>query len=263
MKHVNELKKLMLYVGVIFLVMGFTSCSDDDDGDVIVNPEPTGTITVDDDGQVISQNTLIVDQVTANTDVWLVARHTDASGEIIARELLTEDINTNVELSLEGTTLNDGDTVFLMLYTDDGFGIGDGQFEEGTDDMPISGATETVVVSSPDFSISDATVTNNSIIFDNVTVADTGWIVVYNGNPNDATSEIVGFTQVTGSTDNVTVEFNENYTEGDPLFARLHVEDQDDDIFTFIDDQTTDVPEIFGFELDNTIWQDLTPANTI
>ncbi len=257
MKNVKNLKNWMLFVGVLFLVTGLTSCSDDDDGDVVVVPDPTGTITVTDDTQVISQNTLVVDQVTANTDVWLVARHTDATGEIIARELLTEDSNTDVELSLEGTTLNDGDTVFLMLYADDEFGVGDGQFEEGTDDMPIAGATETVIVSSPDFTISDATVTNNSITFDNVSVADTGWIVIYNGNPADATSEIVGFTQVTESMDSVTVEFNENYTAGDPLFARLHVEDQNDTVFTFIDDPTTDIPEIFGFEDDNTIWEEL------
>lgn len=257
MKNVKNLKIWMLFVGVLFLVTGFTSCSDDDDGDVIVNPDPTGTITVNDDGQVISQNTLVVDEVTANTDVWLVARHTDASGEIIARELVTDAIATDVELSLEGTTLNDGDVVFLMLYADDGFGVGDGQFEEGTDDMPISGVTETVVVSSPDFTISDATVTNNSITFDNVSVADTGWVVVYNGDPNDPASEIVGFTQVTGTMDNVTVELNENYMAGDPLFARLHIEDQDDTTFTYIDDPTTDIPEIFGFEDDNTIWEEL------
>lgn len=256
MKNVKDLKKWMLYVGVLVLVIGLNSCSDDDDGDVVVDPDPAGTITMTDDAQIISQNTLVVDQVTANTDVWLVAHHTDASGAIIGQELITSESATNVGLNLEGTTLEDGDTVVLMLHVDNGYNMGDGTFNE-TDDTPISGATETVVVNTPNFTISDATVTNNSIIFDNVTVADTGWIVVYNGDPNEETSEIVGFTQVTGSEDDVTVTFNENYTEGDPLFARLHVEDQDDELFTFIDDPSTDIPEFFGFEDDDTIWEEL------
>lgn len=256
MKNVKNLKKLMLYVGVLFLIVGFNSCSDDDDGDIVIDPVPSGTITVADDSQVISQNTIVVDQVTANTDVWLVAHHTDASGEIIGQELITSENATNVELSLDADALSDGDTVVLMLHVDNGYNMGDGTFNE-TNDTPITGATETVVVNTPNFSISDATVTDNTITFDNVTVSDTGWIVVYNGNPNEETSEIVGFTQVTGSEDDVVVTFNENYTDGDPLFARLHVEDQGDEEFTFIDDPTTDIPEIFGFEDDDTIWEEL------
>jgi len=254
MKNVKNLKKLMLYAGVLFLALGLVSCSDDDDGDVVVNP--TGTIMVEADGQVISQNTLVVDQVTANTDVWLVAHHNSASGEIIGQKFLTSETNANVELTLDGTTLEDGDTVVLMLHVDNGFGMGDGKFEVAND-QPISGATETVVVNTPEFTISDATVTDNTITFDNVTVADTGWIVVYNGDPNEATSQVVGYTQVTGSEDDVTVTFNENYTAGDPLFARLHVEDEGNEEFTFLEDESTDFPEIFGFEDDNTIWEEL------
>lgn len=258
MKNVKTLKTLILYVGVLFLSIGLYSCDDDDDGDAIVNPDPTGKITVTDDAQVISQNTLVVDQVTANTDVWLIARDSTASGTILAQKLLTEDSNTNVELNLNGTALEDGDTVFLMLYADNGFGAGDGKFEEGTD-KAITGATETVTVNTPNFTISDATVTDNTITFDNVTVSDTGWIVIYNGDPTDETSEIVGFEMVTESQDEVVVTFNENYTPGDPLFARLHVEDQGDEEFTFGTDPETDIPEIFGFDDDNTIWEDLTP----
>lgn len=254
MKNVKNLRNLMLYAGMLFLIFGFYSCSDDDDG--VVNPNPTGTITVADDSQVISQNTLVVDKVTANTDVWLVAHHNSASGAIIGKKLITSESATDVELSLEGTTLDDGDTVVLMLHVDNGYNMGDGTFD-ATKDTPITGATETVVVNTPNFTISDATVTDNSITFDNVTVADTGWIVVYNGNPNEETSEIVGFTQVTDSEDDVTVTFNENYTTGDPLFARLHVEDQGDEEFTFMDDPETDIPEIFGFEDDDTIWEEL------
>lgn len=260
MKTVNlNLRMIPLYLGMLVLGLGFTACSDDDDGgDGNMNPDPTGAITVTDDAQVISQNTLVVDQVTSNTDVWLVARDSTASGTILAQKLLTQDNNSNVELELDDTALEDGDTIFLMLYVDNGFGAGDGKFEEGTD-KPLTGATETVKVNTPHFTISDATVTDNTITFDNVTVSDTGWIVVYNGNPSDETSEIVGYEMVTGSQDDVVVTLNDNYTAGDPLFARLHVEDQGDEEFTFGTDPETDIPEIFGSAADKTIWEDLSP----
>ncbi len=84
-----NLKMIPLFLGMLALGLGFTSCSDDDDGDGMVNPDPTGQITVTNDAQVISQNTLVVDTVTANTDVWLVARDSTASGTVLAQKLLT------------------------------------------------------------------------------------------------------------------------------------------------------------------------------
>ncbi|MFD2516919.1 DUF7282 domain-containing protein [Salinimicrobium flavum] len=257
MERVKDLKKLMLYAGMLFLVFGFNSCSDDDDGEV-VDPDPTGIITVADDDQVISQNTLVVDQVTANTDVWLVAHHNTAAGEIIGQKLLTSATNTDVELNLDGTSLDDGDTVVLMLHVDNGYNMGDGTFNE-TNDTPIPGATETVMVNTPDFTISDATVTDNTITFDNVNLSGTGYIVLYDGDPNNDESEIVGYELVTNSQDDVVITFDDDfvYTEGDPLFVRLHVDDPADEEFTFEDDPTQDLPEFFGFDVDNTIWDEI------
>lgn len=260
MKTAKLLGKVMLLGGAFLLATGSFSCSDDDSDSAPSLPEPEGKITVIDEEKIISQNTPVIDLVNANTDVWLIARHSNASGEILGQQLLSAGNRHEISLALQGTSLNEGDTIYLMLYVDDGFGIGDQVFEEGTDDVPISGATETFIVKSPGFTISDPTVQNNTLIFDSVTVANKGWIVVYDGNPNDPGSVIVGYTIIDNTADNVVVVLNDNYTEGNSLFARLHVENQGNREFTFPDDiwyGQADPPEFFGFEDDNTIWMAL------
>ena len=251
------LKKILLGAGLVFLLTGINSCShDDDEGQQIINPAPAGTISIANDSQIISQNTIILDKVTSNTDVWLVAHYMNVSGEIIGQELITSERATNVEIALDAEELNDGDTVVFMLHADNGYHPGDGIFNVNTD-IPITGAIETVVVNTPFFTISNATVTDNTITFDHVTVFNIGWIVVYDGKPNEKTSEIVGYTMVTGSEDGVNVILNQNYSDNDPLYARLHLEDQNDEEFSYMVDTNKDVPERFGFGDDNTIWNQL------
>ncbi|MHA6278551.1 DUF7282 domain-containing protein [Salinimicrobium sp. CAU 1759] len=258
-KMAHFLKKIMLLAGVFFLATALNSCSDDD-SDAQGEPEPQGTITITEEEQVISQNTPVIDLVNANTDVWLVARHTDASGEILGQKLLAAGNRHEIPLLLQGTELMDGDAIHLMLYADDAVGMGDGIFEEGTDDLPITGVSKTLVVRSPGFTISDAAVVENTIIFDNVTVAERGWIVLYNGNPNISSSGIIGYTMVEESENNVVVELNESYRAGDQLFARLHAETEGNRQFSYPEvvwTHQTDSPEFFGFEEDNTIWMKL------
>ena len=51
MKKINQIKKAWLYAGIFLLVMGFPSCSDDDDINDIVDVTaglPTGYIWIDD-----------------------------------------------------------------------------------------------------------------------------------------------------------------------------------------------------------------------
>lgn len=253
MKVVQNLKSVILFAGLFFLMIGLQSCKDDDPGDVIILP--TGSIATEEE-QVISQNTLLVDQVMANSAVWLVARHTNSEGEIIDRILLTDKTTANIDISIDEMT-GDGDTIYLMLYIDDAVGEGDGKFEENGDDMPIPGATEAVTVLSPAFSITDPTITNNALTFDNVTTATSGWIVVYNADPDSETAEVIGSTFVTESENNVVVNLKEGftYTSGQEIFARLHLDDPEDESFTYETDPAQDIPEIFGFDADNTITQ--------
>lgn len=253
MKVAQKLKSLILFPALFFLVIGLQSCKDDEPGDVIVLP--AGSITAEEE-LVISHNTLLVDQVMANSAVWLVARHTNSEGEIIDRILLTDKTTANIDISLDETVRN-GDVIYLILYIDDAVGEGDGNFEEDEDDLPIPGATEAVTVLSPTFSSTDPTIKNNALTFDNVTTAASGWIAIYNADPDIETSEIIGRTFVNESENNVVVNLKEGftYTSGQEIFARLHLDDPADESFTFENDPTQDIPEIFGFEPDNTITQ--------
>lgn len=253
MKTVGKLKSVIIFPFLFFLVVGLHSCKDDEPGDVIILP--IGSIAAEEE-QVISQNTLLVDQVMANSAVWLVARHTNSEGDIIDRILLTDETTANIDISIDEMT-EVGDVIYLMLYIDDVVGEGDGKFEEDGDDMPIPGATEAVIVLSPAFSITDPTITNNALTFDNVTTATSGWIVVYNADPDSETAEVIGSTFVTESENNVVVNLKEEftYTSGQEIFARLHLDDPEDESFTYETDPTHDIPEIFGFEPENTITQ--------
>lgn len=252
-----------MYVGVLFLCIGLTSCSDDDDNGVIVPPSPTGSIVVED--QVISGNTLVVDQVVvSNTegDAWLVARHASQTGAILAQEPLDERTHTNVELVLDdegtGVDLQDGDSVILMLYADDGDGVFDAADDTLLTDSAGNPIMETVVVSSPSFDIEDQTVQDNSVVITNVNTTRPGWIILYNEIEDGSIDEddIIGRAYVeAGTTDEVVVPFDDDftYTPGQNIYSRLHVDDPADELFSFETDPTQDMPENFGFSTANLI----------
>ena len=116
----NNFKEYSLYVGIFFMMLGFTSCSEDDDG---VIDEPTGTIAVDDE-QTLSGNTLTVQTVTVGQESWLAAVDgSDASSNnfIAGPVRLNEGTNTDVELTFNENAITDdgsGQQITLKLYSD-------------------------------------------------------------------------------------------------------------------------------------------------
>ena len=123
MKNVmNNFKDYSVYLGIFFMTLGFTSCSDDDDG-VIDEPDPTGSIVVDDE-QTLSGNTLTVQSITVGQDSWLAAVDgSDAtSNDFIADPvMLNEGTNTDVELTFNENAISDdgsGQEITLKLYSD-------------------------------------------------------------------------------------------------------------------------------------------------
>lgn len=253
--------RYLRYLVFVLIAIGFTSCDDDDDAVVI--PLPTGTINAED--QTISGNIVEVTAVTVSTNSWLVVKKVNEDGsftDMIAEPVLIQAGTRNdFDIELDNTDaadveLEDGDTLVLMLHADDG----DGVFEyEGTSgqDMPIRNAagsvlTETFVISSPSFEIEDQDVEDNTITFTNVTTRNTGWIVVYNSTATGTIDEddIIGYTYLEeGDNADVVVTFDDTFTftPGQTVFARIHLDDPDDEEFTFIEDEETDWPEFFGF----------------
>ena len=253
--------RYLRYFVFAMIAIGFTSCSDDDDVDNVI-PQPTGTINVED--QTLSGNILEVTSVTVSARSWLVVKKVNEDGsftDMIAEPLLLQAGTSNdIDIELDNTDaadvdLEDGDTLVLMLHADDGDGVFEYEGNTGQD-MPIRNAagvlTETVVVSSPSIEIEEQDVEDGTITFTNVSTRSTGWIVVYNSTATGTINEddIIGYTYLEeGDNADVEVVFDDSFTftAGQKVFTRIHLDDPDDEEFTFIEDEDTDIPEIFGF----------------
>lgn len=152
MKNVmNNVKDYSVYLGILFMSLSLTSCSDDDDG--VIEDRFTGSITAED--QTISDNTIIVESVTVGQDSWLVAvrseeENSDNSDDFIAGpELIAETGESDINLTLNNNANlesgADGNEIVLKLYADDEDGIWDEDDEAITDASGVL-ASETITV---------------------------------------------------------------------------------------------------------------------
>lgn len=116
-------------MGVSVLALGFTACSDDDDGDII--PDTDASITAED--QTVEDNSLMVANVNVDDDGWIVVRRGSETGGIIADAVFLDDEQTprtDVRVPLHvDANLEDQETVVIMLYEDND----DNSFDEATD----------------------------------------------------------------------------------------------------------------------------------
>lgn len=126
MKNVlMNFKEYSLYFGMFFLALGFTSCSDDDDGTVDPIVVDTGSISAED--QTLTGNSITVQSVMVGQDSWLVAVHSDDEDteNFIAGPMWIEEgteadvmLELNEDANLE--TDEDGNEISLQLYADNG-----------------------------------------------------------------------------------------------------------------------------------------------
>src|SRR5690606_9682507 len=156
MKNLSNVhSRVLFYLSLVILMGGFAGCSNDDDvGDV--TPQPTATLTVQD--QNISQNRVIIQNITVGQDSWIVIRN---SGQQNAADIVSEPVfieagtHTNVEVPLTNTANlagnEAGDGLVVMVHADTGTrGTYDYNAQTGTDSpiMNTSGANiaETITV---------------------------------------------------------------------------------------------------------------------
>lgn len=265
----NSFTKYLMYFVLSIFAVGFTSCSNDDDiDDVIIDPDPdpTGSITAED--QTISQNTIVVQSVTVGQDSWLVARNAGEEGEtgIVSEAVFLEgpDTHTNVELTLTSDANlsgeEGGDDIVLMLHRDAGT-AGTFEYDATTDpDTPIRDGTganvsETITIMGPSLMAEDNQVVteNNEVTFSSVNTAGNGWIALYGTNEDGTINEdvILGRRYVeAGTWENFTVPFDDpdfDYS-GFTIFPRLYHDDPADQEFTFTPGGTEDLPETYRFD---------------
>lgn len=241
MKNVGKtIKDYSLYLGVFFLALGFTSCSDDDDGDVL-EPDPTGSITVED--QTVTNNTITVSNVQADEDAWLVVRRGTQTGEQLADPVyITEGTRSDVNITLDqDVALVDGETLVLVLHEDDGDSI----FDEITD-IPFTdddgNVSETFTVSLDDtgepgedaavqYYVGDQTISQNTIHIDSIRVEEDSWLVARNAGSEDAPEVVSDTVQLmAGLNENVVLTLNQDANlsgteEGDDVTLMVHQDD--------------------------------------
>lgn len=137
MKNNTHIKNFLQWAGIIFLVTGFTSCSDDDENFKM----PTGVIQVN-EFQNLTGKVLIIPQVTVGQDSWLAAVEVgeELTNNFIAQPVLIEKgVSDDVELTFDETAIDylaGSQQVVLKLYADDPNGGIKGEWD--LSDKPIT-----------------------------------------------------------------------------------------------------------------------------
>lgn len=222
---------------------------------------PTGMLDVND--QTISQNMVMINSVTMSADGWIVI-HADAGGGPKVPDIISEPVwvgegtNINVQVPFTSSaTLMDGQTVWVMLHTDDGV-MGQYEFDGNSDiDAPITEnetpVMKSITINSASITVQDQPVSNNAITIPKVEAAADGWLVVHNddGTGNIVLPGIIGKVQVSkGMNQNVAIQLDPNntYTPGQKLFPMLHLDNGQVGVYEFDGQSEFDGSEIFGNE---------------
>lgn len=107
------------------------------------------------------------------------------------------------------------------------------------------GGTPPVIAPTGSIEVDDQTVVNGTVTVNNVEISDDGWIVIYRDNAGVIGSEILGYHHIDdGEQENVVVDLNDDIevTNGEMLWAGLHVDSNDDGEFDWDGTTGVDVP---------------------
>ncbi len=240
MKRINLFKTLTI-VAILITGLGLQSCSDDDD---VVKIEQFASFTAGDQS-LSTNNTLMVETATFPENGWIVIHRDNGNGGptvpaiISVPKLVTAGTATDIELELEtNESVADGETLWVMLHTDDGI-LGTYEFN-GTNglDAPLKNREGDVitapiivtVTASGSFTASDQDVENNTVIVSSVTLNSAGWVVIHadNGSGGPVVPAIISvpkFLEAGTSTDVAVELLNEaGVNDGDTLWIMLHTD---------------------------------------
>ncbi len=188
-----KIKRNYLFSLLAVVSLGITSCSDDDDMNIEV--DPTGSLMVED--QMLENNMLTISNVTMSEPGWVVIHRDNGSGGPMVPEIISipkmveagDAMDVMVELQ-DGEEVANGETLWAMLHTDDGV-IGTYEFN-GTNglDSPIMDANDNIVTTSFEVSVApmgtlmveDQVMTNNVVNVSSVSFDRGGYVVIHASN---------------------------------------------------------------------------------
>lgn len=185
----------------------------------------TNAVSVSD--QLLTENSITIDSVTADTDGWLVI-HAQADGKpgpILGFAPVQAGENSSVVVEIDPAGLSQ--TLYAMLHVDAGT---PGEYEFPGEDAPATDADGGVVT--PSFALTipnavtvadQALTTDNTVTISSVTSSASGWLVIHaqaDGKPGP----ILGQAPVVfGPNSDVVVEIDPAAAT-DTLYAMLHVD---------------------------------------
>lgn len=231
--------------GILGLVLGVSlmvSCSDDNDDDINL-PDPEIASLVANDQAVSAENTLVVESATLPENGWLVV-HRDNGGSpqvpgiISVPKLVEEGTESDIVIELEsGVTVEDGETLWIMMHNDDGV-KGTYEFNDSNGlDMPLRDKNDNVVNSSIVISAAtnatasieaeDQEIVNNTVLVNTVTLQNDGWVVIHaDDNASPLVPDVISVPQFleAGTHENVEVELVTDVilSQGDMIWIMLH-----------------------------------------
>lgn len=263
----NNFTKYLMYFVLSIFAVGFTSCNNDDDIDDVTidpDPDPTGSITVQD--QYISGNTLILQNVTVGQDSWVVVRNADEDEMVGDPVWVEEGSNQDVRVELDDMANldgdEDGDDFDVYLYSDNVSAGTLGTYDEGIDEPIMDGTgmevSERVNARAPGIMADDNQMVteDGQVMFSSVNTGPTGGFIGLYGEDEEGNIDednMIGYSDyiAAGANENIMATFNEDYMyqANQNVYPRLFVDDPADETFTYTESEgTEDLPDTYGYD---------------
>ena len=246
----------------MILSLALVSCSDDDDDNPVLLP--TGSIVVDSE-EMIEDGMLTINAVSMSNPGWVVI-HRDNNGAPMVPEIISvpkmveENTTSDVVIELkDGEEVEDGETLWVMLHTDDGV-IGEYEFN-GTNglDAPITNEAGDIVTESFMVSLANAVTANeqdlvNGVVnVESIKLEQDGYVVIHASNEagdGPMVPQIISQPVYleAGEYENVGVPLTDeaNVEAGDVLWIMLHNDTGEEQVYEFDGVNGLDLPVMDG-----------------
>ncbi len=231
------LKRNYFLLLFFFTAMFFTSCGDDDDAGIPV-VAPTGSLGVGD--QTIINGMITLDDVMISDDGWVVL-YRDNSGtqgtEIVGQTFIEAGTYQDVMVELDtDADISDGETLWAALHVDinrdevldwDGTTGGDVPVRSGANNVSESFVVSLNLPGENSITAVDQPVTDNSITVMNVSLEESGWVVVH-ADADGGPGEVIGVSSVLAPGDHedvvITLDDTAVVNVDDVLWIMLHLD---------------------------------------
>ncbi|WP_296618381.1 hypothetical protein [Marivirga sp.] len=207
-------------------------------GDIVMSEITLSAPSVTVSNQVVSENKVVMEEVNAAVDGWIVIHEDNGEGNpgpVLGQTFVEAGSNSNVMIDLGNATFAGGEMLFPMLHVES---PADGEygFPDNGDGPEVFGDNVVVVgfeTQAPTGSITaeNQIVQGNTITVSDLTVDATAWVVVHASNEAGDGPEVPGIISTpvqleSGSNSNVQIDINQDnpLNGGDVIYIMIHTE---------------------------------------